>query len=100
MSDTEALLSSEEVEHVARLARLGVTADEVTRYRDQLRHILSHIQALNSANTSTVPATAHPLEASNVMREDERTPCLPVEAVLRNAPSVEPPFFKVKAIQE
>jgi len=100
LSDPEALLSSEEVEHVARLARLGVTPDELTRYRDQLRHILGHIQALNQADTSRVPATAHPLEESNVMREDRRIPCLPVEAVLRNAPSVEAPYFKVKAIQE
>ncbi len=85
---------------MARLARLGVTPDELTRYRDQLRHILGHIQALNQADTSRVPATAHPLEESNVMREDRRTPCLPAEAVLRNAPSVEAPYFKVKAIQE
>jgi len=93
-------LSSEEVEHVARLARLGLTPEEVTRYRDQLRTILAYINQLNQADTSTVPATAHPLEERNVMRADEPTPCLPVEAALRNAPSTEDGYFKVKAIQE
>ncbi len=93
-------LTSEEVEHVARLARLGITPEEVTRYRDQLRNILAHIQALNRADTSAVPATAHPLEERSVMRDDQLTPCLAPEAVLRNAPSVEDGYFKVKAIQE
>ena len=93
-------LSSAEVEHVARLARLGITPDEVVRYRDQLRNILLAINALRGADTSKVSATAHPLEQRNVMREDERMPSLPAEAALKNAPSREGPYFKVKAIQE
>jgi aspartyl-tRNA(Asn)/glutamyl-tRNA(Gln) amidotransferase subunit C len=100
LPESNAELSSREVEHVARLARLGITPEEVVKYRDQLRNILAAIAALNRADTSKVPATAHPLEERNVMREDERTPCLPVEAALRNAPSVEDSYFKVKAIQE
>ncbi|HEX9096345.1 MAG TPA: Asp-tRNA(Asn)/Glu-tRNA(Gln) amidotransferase subunit GatC [Candidatus Dormibacteraeota bacterium] len=100
MPEPESELSSREVEHVARLARLGITEDEVVRYRDQLRHILTAINALKRADTSTVSATAHPLEERNVMREDRREPCLPVEAALRNAPSREDSYFKVKAIQE
>jgi aspartyl-tRNA(Asn)/glutamyl-tRNA(Gln) amidotransferase subunit C len=93
-------LSSAEVEHVARLARLGITADEVVRYRDQLRNILLAINALRGADTSKVSATAHPLEQRNVMREDKREPSLPAEAALKNAPSREDSYFKVKAIQE
>ncbi len=100
MPEPETQLSSAEVEHVARLARLGITPEEVTRYRDQLRHILAHIDALNRADTSQVPATAHPLEERNVMRDDEPTACLPVEDALRNAPIREGDYFKVKAIQE
>lgn len=96
----ESGLSSEEVEHVARLARLGLTAEEVTRYRDQLRGILAYIDQLNRADTSKVPATAHPLEERNVMRDDNPEPSLPVEVALRNAPSTEDGYFKVKAIQE
>jgi len=85
---------------VARLARLGITPDEVVRYRDQLRHILAAIDALKRADTSAVPATAHPLEARNVMREDQREPSLPAEVALKNAPSREDSYIKVKAIQE
>jgi aspartyl-tRNA(Asn)/glutamyl-tRNA(Gln) amidotransferase subunit C len=93
-------LSSAEIEHVARLARLGITPDEVVRYRDQLRNILLAINALRGADTSKVSATAHPLEQRNVMREDKREPSLPAEAALKNAPSREDSYFKVKAIQE
>lgn len=100
MPEPESELSSREVEHVARLARLGITPDEVVRYRDQLRHILTAIDALKRADTSTVPATAHPLEARNVMRNDRSEQCLPAEEALKNAPSREGSFFKVKAIQE
>lgn len=85
---------------MARLARLGLAPDEVTRLRDQLRNILSAIDVLNRADTSRVPATAHPLEERNVMRGDDRAPCLTQEEALRNAPMREKGFFKVKAIQE
>ena len=100
MPEPETELSSREVEHVARLARLGITPEEVTRYRDQLRNILHHIEALNRADTSKVPATAHPLEERNVMREDRREPSLPAEAALRNTSSRDVSYFKVKTIQE
>lgn len=100
MPDRAPELSSNDVEHVARLARLGITPEEIVRYRDQLRNILHHIEALNRADTSKVPATAHPLEARNVMRDDVREPSLPVEDALRNAPTREGDYFKVKAIQE
>lgn len=100
MPESNAELSSKDVEHVARLARLGITPEEVVRYRDQLIKILHHIEALNRADTSKVPATAHPLAERNVMRDDVRQPCLPVEEALRNAPSREGDYFKVKAIQE
>jgi aspartyl-tRNA(Asn)/glutamyl-tRNA(Gln) amidotransferase subunit C len=100
LPEPESELSSREVEHVARLARLGITPDEVVRYRDQLRHILNAIDALKRTDTSTVPATAHPLEERNVMREDKPQPSLSAEEALRNAPSREDSYFKVKAIQE
>ena len=100
MPEPETELSSRQVEHVARLARLGITPEEVVRYRDQLRHILTAIDALKRADTSKVPATAHPLEERNIMREDERQASHSAEAALRNAPSREDSYFKVKAIQE
>jgi len=85
---------------VARLARLGLQPEEITRLRDELRRILVAIDALKRADTSRVPATAHPLEERNVMRDDVRTPCLPAEEALHNAPTRENGYFKVKAIQE
>ena len=100
MPESEPELTSDEVRHVARLARLGITPEEVTRLRDQLRNIMTHIEVLNRADTSRVPATAHPLEQRNVMRDDVRQPSLSIGAALRNAPSVEDGYFKVKAIQE
>ena len=100
MPEPKSELSSREVEHVARLARLGISPEEVLRYRDQLRNILHHIEALNRADTSKVPATAHPLDERNVMRDDVVEACLPAEDALRNAPSREDSYFKVKAIQE
>jgi aspartyl-tRNA(Asn)/glutamyl-tRNA(Gln) amidotransferase subunit C len=100
LPEPESELSSRDVEHVARLARLGITPDEVVRYGDQLRHILTAIDALKRADTSTVPATAHPLEERNVMREDRVEACLPAEEALKNAPSLKDSYFKVKAIQE
>jgi len=100
LPEPDSELSSREVEHVALLARLGITPEEVTRYRDQLRNILTHIDALNRADTSRVSATAHPLQQRNVMRDDERKPSLTIEAALQNAPRVEDGYFKVKAIQE
>jgi aspartyl-tRNA(Asn)/glutamyl-tRNA(Gln) amidotransferase subunit C len=100
LPEPESALSSPEVEHVARLARLGIAPEEVVRYRDQLRNILAHIDALNQADTARVPATAHPLEERNVMRDDTLAPSLPPEAVMKNAPSRQDSYFKVKAIQE
>jgi len=100
LPEPESELSSREVEHVARLARLGITPEQVLRYRDQLRNILHHIEALNRADTSKVPATAYPLDERNVMRDDRLESCLPAEEALRNAPSREGSYFKVKAIQE
>jgi len=85
---------------VARLARLGLQPEEITRLRDELRRILVAIDALKRADTSRVPATAHPLDERNVMRDDARTPCLPAEEALHNAPTRENGYFKVKAIQE
>ena len=100
MPESHDTLSTETIAHVARLARLGLQPAEVTRLRDELRHILAAIDALKRADTSRVPATAHPLEERNVMRDDLRTQCLPAEEALRNAPIKENGYFKVKAIQE
>ena len=91
-------LSIEEVNHVAALARLGLTDEERDRLRAQLSTILGHISALNQLDTEAIPPTAQVVALTNVMREDEVRPSLPREALLANAPRQREGFFEVHAI--
>ncbi len=93
-------LSEKDVESVARLARLEVSADERALYAKQLSVILDHAAGLNKADTKDVKATAHVLDLSNVWREDTVTPSLPREAVLANAPDKIKGCFRVPQIIE
>ena len=91
-------LTIADVEHVAALARLGLTAAEKERLRDQLSSILDHIAALNALDTAAIPPTAQVIALTNVLRADEVRPSLPREAVLQNAPRQADGFFEVHAI--
>lgn len=91
-------LSREEVEHVAALARLGLSEAEITRMQDQLSSILGHIAALDELDTAAIPPTAQVVNLSNVMRPDVVTDSLPREAVLANAPRQTDGFFEVHAV--
>lgn len=93
-------ITIQEVEHVARLARLELTAEEKERMRAQLDSILSYIDKLNELDTSGVEATSHVIPMVNVMREDEVRSSLPQEEALVNAPDREGEFFKVPRIIE
>jgi aspartyl-tRNA(Asn)/glutamyl-tRNA(Gln) amidotransferase subunit C len=86
------------VDHVAMLARLGLTAEEKERLRDQLSVVLEHISMLQDVDTSDIPPTAQVIQLQNIMREDIVEPSLPVEDVLRNAPRTEDGFIKVNAV--
>lgn len=88
-------LTIADVEHVAALARLGLSDDEKERLRDQLSSILGHIAALEELDTAAIPPTAQVITLSNVLREDEVRPSLPREDVLRNAPRQTDGFFEV-----
>lgn len=88
-------LTIEDVEHVAALARLGLTRDEKERLRDQLSSILEHIDALGELDTAAIPPTAQVIALTNVMRDDDVRPSLPREAVLANAPRKTDGFFEV-----
>jgi aspartyl-tRNA(Asn)/glutamyl-tRNA(Gln) amidotransferase subunit C len=88
-------LTIEDVEHVAALARLGLTREEKERMRDQLSGILEHIAALEEIDTAAIPPTAQTIALTNVMREDEVRPSLPVAQVLANAPRRSGDFFEV-----
>jgi aspartyl-tRNA(Asn)/glutamyl-tRNA(Gln) amidotransferase subunit C len=78
-------LSRSDVEHVAYLARLGLTADELSLLEGQLNHILDQYAKLAELDTEAIPPTAQTIELENILRDDVVTPSLPVEEVLRNA---------------
>ncbi|HWQ27901.1 MAG TPA: Asp-tRNA(Asn)/Glu-tRNA(Gln) amidotransferase subunit GatC [Dehalococcoidia bacterium] len=93
-------LSREDVLHVARLARIALSDDEVERFQTQLSDILEHFDVLRQIDTEGVPPTAHTLDLVNVERDDEVRPSMPVEDVLRNAPAREGDLFRVRAVLE
>ena len=80
-----ATLSRKDVEHVAYLARLGLSEEELTRLEGQLNHILEQYAKLAELDTEAIPPTAQTIELENILRDDVVTPSLPVEEVLRNA---------------
>jgi aspartyl-tRNA(Asn)/glutamyl-tRNA(Gln) amidotransferase subunit C len=80
-------LSRGEVEHVAHLARLGLTAEELSLLEGQLNHIVEQYTKLAELDTDAIAPTAQTIELENILREDVVTPSLPVEEVLRNAPA-------------
>jgi aspartyl-tRNA(Asn)/glutamyl-tRNA(Gln) amidotransferase subunit C len=90
-------ISRDEVLHVARLARLELTDDEVERFRVQLDAILEAVGKVSELDLADVEPTAHPLDLVNVWAEDEPRPSLPVEDVFANAPDREGEFFRVPA---
>lgn len=93
-------LNREEVLHIARLARLGVTEEDVDRFREQLSNILENFEILRQVDTEGVPPTAQSIVLQNIMRDDEVTPSLPPEDILANAPRREGECFRVRAVLE
>lgn len=84
-----------DIAHVAKLARLALTEEELNRYREQLGVILEHAAKVQSADTSQVEPTAHPLGFVNAFREDETRPSLDREEVLSQAPEARDGYFVV-----
>ena len=93
-------IEAREVEQVARLARLELSAEEKERMREQLDRILGYIDKLRRLDTEGVPPTSHAVPMVNVMREDEPRPCLPPQEMLANAPDRSGDFFRVPRIIE
>ncbi|HZT06309.1 MAG TPA: Asp-tRNA(Asn)/Glu-tRNA(Gln) amidotransferase subunit GatC [Chloroflexota bacterium] len=91
-------ISLEDVEHIAHLARLGISDDEKRTFREQLSAILEHMRTLTELDTSGIPPTAQVIPLRNVMRDDEVRPSLPREDVLRNAPDREGEFLRVPPV--
>ena len=91
-------LSRADVEHVAHLARLGLSVDELSRLEGELNHILDQYAILSELPTDDIPPTAQTIELENILRDDVARESLPVEAVLRNAVETYGEFIVVPAI--
>jgi aspartyl-tRNA(Asn)/glutamyl-tRNA(Gln) amidotransferase subunit C len=93
-------LSSDKIDvrYVAKLARIALSEDEVSRFGAQLADLLSHVNVLAELDTASVPATAQVVESRNVEREDVPGRCLDREAVLSMAPQRQGSFFRVPRI--
>jgi aspartyl-tRNA(Asn)/glutamyl-tRNA(Gln) amidotransferase subunit C len=88
-------ISREQVLHVASLAHLDLTPEEVDRLGEQLNAILDAVSKVSELELADVPATSHPLELVNVWRDDEPRPPLPLDDVFANAPDREREHFRV-----
>ncbi|MEE8152397.1 MAG: Asp-tRNA(Asn)/Glu-tRNA(Gln) amidotransferase subunit GatC [candidate division NC10 bacterium] len=93
-------ITRQEVEHVARLARLGLSGEEREKMQAQLNAILTYIDKLNQLNTSEIEPTSHVISMTNVFREDAVWSCLSQEEALANAPDRQEFFFRVPRILE
>ncbi len=93
-----ARITRQDVEHVARLARLALTEEEVEALTHELGAILDHAAEVSALDTADVPPTAHPLPLVNVLRPDEARPGVPRDEVLAEAPEAEDRRFRVPRI--
>ena len=79
-------ITYQDVEHVAKLARLELSSDEREQFTEQLNAILSYAEKLNELDTEQIPPTSHVLKLVNVMRDDITRPSLTIDQVMKNAP--------------
>ena len=91
-------LTSDEVRHIALLARVGMTDDEVEVMREQLSGILEHFHVLQRVDTDGVEPTAHSVETHAVLRDDEPRGSVPKDDALANAPHRDGDFVRVRAV--
>jgi aspartyl-tRNA(Asn)/glutamyl-tRNA(Gln) amidotransferase subunit C len=93
------MIDREQVLHVAKLARLELSEDEVGRMATELSGVLGHIEKIGELSLDDVPATTHVVEVENALRPDEPVACLPREVALANAPAVQDGGFLVPSPQ-
>jgi aspartyl-tRNA(Asn)/glutamyl-tRNA(Gln) amidotransferase subunit C len=92
------VLTREQVLHVAELAKLKLTEEEVVLFQHQLSAILDHIARLDQLDTGAIPPTASVLPLANATRADVAQASFPREAMLANAPAVKDGFVQVRAV--
>lgn len=93
-------LSREEVLHIARLARVGLSEEEVKALSKQLSEILEHFTVLKQVDTENVPPTTGAFSAVSVMKNDKKAKSIPQSDVLANAPKKDGDFIRVRAVLE
>ena len=91
-------LTEQTVLRVARLSRLKLSPQEVTKFTGQLQQVLHYVEQLNEVDSANVEPMAHAIELSNVFRADEPRPSLPRDAALANAPKSDGRYFLVPPI--
>ena len=91
-------ITRDDVAHVARLARLRLTDDELDTFTGQLRSILDHAADVAALDLDDVAPTSHPVPLTNVTRPDEIAPCLDRDEVLAAAPAAEAGMFRVPPV--
>ena len=91
-------ITIKDVEHIAELARLKFSEKELDNFTHQLNEILSYVEKLNELDTENVEPLSHPVENTNVFRDDEVKPSVPTEEALKNAPDKNESFFKVPKV--
>lgn len=87
-----------DVEHIAELARLKFSNEELENFTSQLNQILEYVEKLNELNTDNVEPLSHPVEGVNAFRADELKPSINREEALKNAPDSDNEFFKVPKV--
>lgn len=95
---SDAPIEAAEVAHVASLARLTLTDDELALFTGQLRQVLEHARDVEALDLDDVEPTAHPYPLQNVLRPDETRPCLDRDEVMAEAPSAEDGMFRVPPV--
>jgi aspartyl-tRNA(Asn)/glutamyl-tRNA(Gln) amidotransferase subunit C len=87
-----------DVEHIAELARLKFTEKELESFTSQLNEILTYMDKLNELDTESIEPLSHPVEGSNVFREDKVKPGVDRDEALKNAPDKDDVFFRVPKV--
>ena len=93
-------LTIEQVQHIANLARLELTDEELVRYREQLSSILAHFEQLQAIDTAAIPPTSNVSSGESTLRVDQPRPGLELQELLHNAPDTNNRQFRVPPIFE
>lgn len=94
------MITRDEVLHIAKLAKLKLTEDEVALFQEQLGRILEYFKQLERLDTEHVPPMKHVLDVHTVLRADEPRPSIPIEEALKNAPKRQNNYFVVPKVVE